>query len=620
MRFKIGKMMIKKEELKDMNPSQLNELAGDIRKFLIENISQTGGHLASNLGVVELTIAIEKIFDTPKDKVIWDVGHQTYVHKMLTGRWDSMNTLRQLDGMSGFPKRLESEHDMFDAGHSGTSISVAMGFAKARDLTGDSYACVAVIGDGALTGGVAYEALNSAGAEKMPLIVILNDNEMSISKNVGGIARHLQDLRTSSSYLDFKKSLKRMLISKPKLERKLERIRDAIKYAIVPAAIFEELGFKYFGPIDGHNITELTDMMQMAKKQSSPVLLHVVTKKGKGYLPAEKHPDKYHGAKPFDPEKGLSLFETKESSYTEIFGETILNLATKNEKIVAVTAAMTDGTGLLEMKEKFSDRVFDAGIAEQHAVSFAVGLALNGMRPVVSIYSTFLQRAYDQILMEVCLQNLPVVFAIDRAGNSGSDGETHHGQFDLAYLSAMPNMTIFAPKDGVELAEMLEYAFSLESPCAIRYPKGKACDLSSYGRTVMDGSPEILIQGKQYAIISIGTMTKVALEAADELKKKGIETAVIHIRRVKPILKEELYEMIKGYDSILTVEDGAINGGVGMYIAAQVSSYERSPSILNVGWSDTFIPHGNIKELHEKFGLDALSIARKAEVFFEKKT
>lgn len=538
---------------------------------------------------------------------------------MLTGRWNSMHTLRQLDGISGFPKRFESEHDMFDAGHSGTSISVALGFARARDLMGDSYSCVAVIGDGALTGGVAYEALNSAGAEKEPLVIILNDNEMSISKNVGGIARHLQNLRTSSSYLDFKKSLKKVLTSRPKLTKKLERIRDAIKYAIVPAAIFEELGFKYFGPIDGHNIKELVDSMAMAKEQHSPVILHIVTKKGKGYLPAEKYPDKYHGAKPFDPENGLSLIECKEGTYTEIFGETLLKLATKDEKIVAVTAAMTDGTGLWDMKEKFSERVFDAGIAEQHAVSFAVGLALNGMRPVVSIYSTFLQRAYDQILMEVCLQKLPIIFAIDRAGNSGSDGETHHGQFDLAYLSAMPNMTILAPKDGQELAEMLEYALALESPCAIRYPKGKACDLSSYGRTAMDGKPEILLQGKTNVIVSVGTMTKTALEAAAELKKKNIVTSVINIRTAKPIIEEELCEMLKNYASIVTLEDGTTYGGVGTYIAAQISRCPNAPSILNMGWPDAFVPHGSIKELHEKYGLDPLSVARKAEAFFEKK-
>lgn len=610
---------INKQELKNMTLQQLKELASDVRNSLIQSVSGTGGHLASNLGVVELTIAIEKIFDTPKDKIIWDVGHQTYVHKMLTGRWPLMNTIRQFGGISGFPKRAESEHDLFESGHSGTSISVALGFAKARDLMDDSYACVAIIGDGALTGGVAYEALNSAGAEKKPLIVILNDNEMSISKNVGGISRHLQHLRTTASYLSFKKSLKKFLVSMPKLEKKLERIRDLIKYAIVPSAIFEELGFKYFGPIDGHDIKELTEMMQIAKEQQHPVLLHVVTQKGKGFLPAEKHPDKYHGVKPFDPEKGIPLLTVKEGSYTEIFGETLLTLAKKNEKIIAVTAAMTEGTGLLDMKEMFSERVFDAGIAEQHAVSFAVGLALSGMRPVVTIYSTFLQRAYDQILMEVCLQNIPVIFAIDRAGNSGNDGETHHGQFDLAYLSAMPNMTILTPKDGPELAEMLEYAFTLNGPCAIRYPKGKACDLSSYGRTVMDDKIEMIVQGKKNAIVAVGTMTETALKAAEILKDRNIECAVFNIRTAKPILKENLCEIVGNYESVLTIEDGAIIGGIGMHITALLSEEKSSPAILNLGWPDAFIPHGTIKELQEKFELDSLSVSKKAEAFFEKK-
>lgn len=611
---------LNKEQLKNMTFPELEALAEDIRNALIHNISKTGGHLASNLGVVELTIAIEKTFDTPKDKVVWDVGHQTYVHKMLTGRWTDMSTLRQFGGISGFPKRAESEHDMFDAGHSGTSISVALGYAKARDLVDDSYSCVAVIGDGALTGGVAYEALNSAGAEKIPLIVILNDNEMSISKNVGGIARHLQNLRASSSYIDFKRSIKKILASKPKLEKKLERIRDFIKYAIVPAAIFEELGFKYFGPIDGHDTKALISSMEMAKTLKGPVLLHVVTTKGKGYAPAEKHPDKYHGAKPFNPETGLSLFEKKECSYTEIFGEKLVDLATKNEKIVAVTAAMTEGTGLLDMKEKFSERVFDAGIAEQHAVSFAAGLALNGMRPVVSIYSTFLQRAYDQILMEVCLQNLPVLFVLDRAGNSGNDGETHHGQFDLAYLSTMPNMTILAPKDGPELAEMLEYAFTLNTPCAIRYPKGKAVDLSSYGRTSMCGRPEVIIPGKDNAIVSVGTMAQVALESASILKTGNIEAAVFNIRTAKPLDEQALRKMFKPYSSILTLEDGTINGGIGMRIASALAQSDYPPTVLNLGWPDEFIPHGKISELHKKYGLDSLSVAKKAEAFFEKKT
>ncbi len=608
-----------KTKLKDMNLSQLQRLAAQLREALIFGVSKTGGHFASNLGVVELTIAIEKIFDTPQDKVIWDVGHQTYVHKMLTGRWDEMTTLRQLGGISGFPKRSESVHDMFDSGHSGTSISAALGFAKARDLVGDTYSCVAVIGDGALTGGVAYEALNAAGIEKTPLIVILNDNEMSISKNVGGITRHLQNLRTSTSYQKFKNKLKRALESAPRLGHGVETIRDIIKYALVPAAIFEELGFKYFGPIDGHDMKELLEAMTLAKSLKRPVLLHVVTQKGKGYIKAENTPDKYHGVAPFDPEIGVPVVERSRTTYTGIFGEKLLELATENDKIVAISAAMTEGTGLSDMEERFSDRVFDAGIAEQHAVSFAAGLALNGMRPVVAIYSTFLQRAYDQILMEVCLQNLPVIFAIDRAGNSGNDGETHHGQFDLSFMSAMPNMTVMAPKDGVELSEMLEYALTLNGPCAIRYPKGRACDLSCYGRTPMDGKPEFIQEGGENLIIGIGSMTETALKAAELLKNKGIETAVCNLRAVKPIIKSEIITMLAGYTRVITIEDGCICGGAGMQVLSAISGAEKPAAVLNLGWPDEFIPHGSMPELRKKYGLDYESVAAKAEEFFEKK-
>lgn len=608
-----------KESLKDLSDTELELLAVRIREELIETVSRTGGHFASNLGVVELTIALEKVFDTPRDKIIWDVGHQTYVHKMLTGRWNDLKTLRKLDGISGFPKRTESPHDLYDSGHSGTSISAALGYAKARDLKGEEYSCVAVIGDGSLTAGVAYEALNAAGIQKTPLIVVLNDNEMSISRNVGGMSRHLQNLRTSSSYLSFKNKLKRRLESAPKLGKELETIRNSIKYALMPAAVFEELGFKYFGPVNGHDIRELTEALESARSLKRPVLLHVVTQKGKGYRSAEKNPGLYHGTGPFDPQTGISISLQSKETYTDLFGQTLSEMAAEDERIVAVTAAMTDGTGLREMRRRFPDRVVDAGIAEQHAVSFAAGLALNHMRPVVAMYSTFLQRAYDQVLTEVCLQNLPVVFAVDRAGISGQDGETHHGQFDLAYLSSMPNMTVLAPKDGIELGEMLRYALELGTPCAVRFPKGAAVDLSAWGRTEMDGGIERLVHGKKNAFLTVGTLCGTALDAHVHLKEKGIDTAVYNLRTVKPLDAKTLNNEFRAYSRIITLEDGSACQGVGARIASLLGGEPCAPQILSLGWPDRFIPHGTIDELKERYGLDALSVAKKAEGFFEAK-
>ena len=611
---------LEKEQLKNMSAAELDLLAVAIREELIQTVSGTGGHFASNLGVVELTLALEKVFDTPRDKIIWDVGHQTYVHKMLTGRWNELKSLRQIDGLSGFPKRTESPHDMYDAGHSGTSISAALGYAKSRDLLGLDHACVAVIGDGSLTAGVAYEALNAAGIQKTPLIVILNDNEMSISRNVGGISRHLQNLRTSSSYLGFKKKLKHGLEAAPKLGRGLETLRDAVKYALMPAAVFEELGFKYFGPINGHDIEELIEAMETAKSLKRPVLLHVVTVKGKGYQNAEKNPDRYHGTGVFDPEIGLTPETSTRETFTDIFGKTLLQMAVEDERIVAITAAMTDGTGLREMRRRFSDRVVDTGIAEQHAVSFAAGLALSGMRPVVAMYSTFLQRAYDQVLTEVCLQNLPVVFAVDRAGISGQDGETHHGQFDLIYLSSMPNMTVLAPKDGIELQEMMRYALALGTPCALRFPKGTAPDLSDWGRSEMNGKMERITSASCNAFVSVGSMCAAALEAQAHLMGKGIESAVYNIRSVKPLDPDELENELAACSRIITLEDGTAQGGVGMRIASILQESKSSAIVKNIGWPDRFIPHGTISELKARYGLSADAIASAAEEFFEKQT
>ena len=607
------------EQLKRMNPQELSLLAVCLREALIDSVSKTGGHLASNLGAVELSIALARVFDTARDKIVWDVGHQAYVHKMLTGRWDAMKTLRCMDGISGFPKRSESIHDHYDAGHSGTSISAALGYAKARDLAGETHACVAIIGDGSLTAGVAYEGLNAVGAEKTPLIVVLNDNEMSISPNVGGMSKHLQHLRTSSPYLGFKRTLKGRLTSVPRLGKGLERARNAIKYTVMHAAVFEELGFKYFGPIDGHDIDELIEALEVARSLERPVLIHAVTVKGKGYRNAEQSPERYHGTGPFDPAIGLPLEPVHSETYTDIFGASIAKLAAEDERIVAITAAMTNGTGLDAMRQLFPGRVVDAGIAEQHVVSFAAGLALGGMRPVVAMYSTFLQRAYDQVLTEVCLQNLPVLFAIDRAGITGQDGETHHGQFDLAYLSSMPNMTVLAPKDGIELQEMLQYAIRCDGPCAIRFPKGPAVDLSSYGRTPMNGAIERITGSGKNAFLCTGSTCETALLAHELLKERGVESAVFNLRRVKPLATDRIRMILSDYENVLTLEDGSLQGGIGMQIAALAAgSGAGHAAVRSLGWPDCFIPHGTIAELKERFGLDARAVARQAEVFFEK--
>ncbi|MBR5756290.1 MAG: 1-deoxy-D-xylulose-5-phosphate synthase, partial [Firmicutes bacterium] len=522
------------DKIKKMDYEELDLLAVEIREFLIKSVSETGGHFASNLGAVELTIALHKVFDSPKDKIVFDVGHQSYVHKIITGRKDFFPTLRQLDGLSGFPKRSESIHDMYDSGHASTSVSAALGYAKARDLKGEDYSCIAVLGDGALTGGVAYEALNFAGADGTPLIVVLNDNEMSIDSSKGGINTYLQKLRSSNSYLKFKSNIKNAVEDNPKLYNRLEQTRDIIKGMIMPTGIFEDLGFKYFGPIDGHNIKELCEALELAKKLKRPVVVHVMTKKGKGFLSAEKNPAKYHGVGKFDPATAGTVETYNEKSYSEIFGKELVRLATKDERIVAISAAMVGSTGLSDMHERFPERCIDVGIAEQNAVSFAAGLALNGMRPVIAVYSTFLQRAYDEIITEVALMNLPVVFAIDRAGVTGADGETHQGNFDISYLSSMPNMTVLAPKDGTELREMLQFALSLDGPCAIRYPKENDSDLSLYASGFMDTNAELLGSDGSFAIIAVGSMVREALKASEILRAQGIDSAVYNLRRIKP--------------------------------------------------------------------------------------
>ena len=605
------------EQIKSASNEELDKLSTIIREDLLKYVSKNGGHLASNLGVVELTVALHKVFDTPKDKIIFDVGHQSYVHKMLTGRWEAMEDLRQHGGISGFPKISESPHDMYDSGHSGTSVSAALGYAKARDLSEEDYSCIAVIGDGALTGGVAYEALNAAGSDKTPLIVILNDNGMSIRKNVGGMSKHLRKLRVSESYISFKEKLKSSINNNSRLYLFLKALRDKIKYTLLPNTVFEELGFKYYGPIDGHSFAELVPTLEAAKALKRPVLIHVITKKGMGYIPAMNNAAKFHGIGPFDAEKETAISIVNENSWSEIFGEAVLKYARKDNSVAAVSAAMIDSTGLKAFKDEFPERVFDAGIAEQHGVSFAAGLALNGKKPVVAIYSTFLQRAYDQILTEVCLMKLPVIFAIDRAGITGQDGETHQGVFDIAYLSSMPGMTILSPKNADELDKMLGYAFSLGTPCAIRYPRGCA-PKTDFGLSSDDMIPEQICDGKDTVILSDGGSLENCMEASELLLKRGISAAVLNMKKLKPLDFDNIEKKTDKFSSMIIVEDGVICGGFGEKIAAHFSE-SGLKRVLCLGWPDKFIEHGKPEELQRIYGLNAAAIADKTEAFLEKK-
>jgi len=595
------------EELKTMSDDELDLLSYSIRDFLLEKVSKTGGHLASNLGVVELTIAIHKVYDSPRDKIVWDVGHQSYVHKILTGRAGDFDTLRQLDGMSGFPKTKESMHDCFDTGHSSTSISVAAGLAAARDIKGDDYHVVAVIGDGALTGGLAFEGLNNLGASKSSVTVILNDNGMSISKNIGGLSQHLSKLRMSDGYLNAKKTVKDRLNKIPviggEIAGNISEAKERIKYAIFSeGVIFEELGFTYLGPVDGHNIKALTEIISLSEKIEGPVLIHVITKKGKGYRNAEIDPNKFHGIGPFDPETGKPL-KTGGITYSDILGKTAVRLAVRNPEITAVSAAMCDATGLGEFADRFPQRFFDVGIEEAHAVTFAAGMAKGGMKPLVAIYSSFLQRAFDQILEDVCLQQLPVVFAVDRAGIVGADGETHHGIFDLSYLSLMPGMTVLTPKDGNQLEAMLEYAFTLNGPVAIRYPRGK-CEFDASVNSKYDGGNIRISEGRDADILAVGNMTETAVAAAEILRQNGHDVGVVDIAEVKPISDEMLSNDGK---LIVTLEDNVIAGGFGENLVEIIGSSD----MLILGWPDQFIEHGDTGALYERYGLDPVSVAER---------
>ncbi|PRR75203.1 1-deoxy-D-xylulose-5-phosphate synthase [Clostridium thermopalmarium DSM 5974] len=596
------------DDLKKMSFKQLERLAEDIRNFLIDKVSKTGGHLASNLGVVELTLSLYRVFNLDEDKVVWDVGHQTYVHKILTGRKDKFDKLRQFGGISGFPKRCESEYDIFETGHSSTSISASLGMARARDLNKKKYHVISVIGDGALTGGMALEALNDVGDRKTDLIIILNDNQMSIGKNVGGLSTYLNRIRIDPKYNKFKEdfndALRKTSIGNG-LADSIRKIKSGIKQILVPGMFFEDMGIKYLGPIDGHNIKELTRVMSLAKEIKGPVLIHVVTQKGKGYKFAEENPDEFHGISAFNLETG-KVSKISGNTYSKAFGDAIVKLASENEKIVGITAAMRDGTGLKDFSEKFPNRFFDVGIAEQHAVTFAAGMAQAGFRPIFAVYSTFLQRAYDQVLHDVCHQNLPVIFAIDRAGIVGNDGETHQGVFDLSYLSHMPNMTIVAPKSMGEVEYIMRWALKQDFPIAIRYPRGGDKINLSIQKEYTKGKWEVLRSEGDIAVIATGKMVAIAVEVADKMKNMGINLSVINACFVKPIDKKLILELVKKGYKIVTLEDNVIHGGLGSLILEYINTIEKNGEIkvLNLGFEDKFIPHGNVDILYKLNYLD----------------
>ncbi|BDR64567.1 1-deoxy-D-xylulose-5-phosphate synthase [Clostridium tetani] len=600
-------------DIKNMSLDELNLLSRELRNFIIESVSQNGGHLASNLGVVELTLSLYNVFDFSYDKLIWDVGHQCYVHKILTGRRSGFQNLRKINGLSGFPKRCESKFDHFETGHSSTSISSALGMARARDLKGENYNVVAVIGDGALTGGMALEALNDVGDNKTKLTIILNDNQMSIGKNVGGLSTYLSSLRIDPNYNKFKRDVEGIIKKIPNIgkgvAKNLERVKDGVKQVLVPGMLFENMGIKYFGPIDGHNIKQLSKVMDKAKNMKEPVIIHVVTTKGKGYKFAEQNPDKFHGIGSFDYMTGCSK-KSKGVTYSKAFGKAMVSIASKDKRVVAITAAMKDGTGLNEFSNKFKNRIFDVGIAEQHAVTMAAGMATAGLRPVFSVYSTFLQRAYDQVLHDVCIQNLPVVFAIDRAGLVGEDGETHQGVFDMSYLSHMPNMTIMAPKCVEELEFMLNWALSQESPIAIRYPKGESRLNLKPIKNFQKGKWEVLEYKGKISIIATGRMVEKAFNVKETLKERNIDIGLINATFVKPIDKEMLNKIIDEEKTIITLEDNVILGGFGNSVLNYVRDTNSNIKVVNLGFKDEFIPHGKVDDLFKMYGLDEEAILK----------
>lgn len=606
----------KENDIKNLEEKELEILAKEIRQFLIEKISRTGGHLASNLGAVELTMAMHLAFSLPEDKIIWDVGHQAYTHKLLTGRSSGFDDLRKYGGMSGFPKRKESACDAFDTGHSSTSISAGLGYVEARQILKEDYSVVSVIGDGSLTGGMAYEALNNAAHLKSNFIIVLNDNHMSISENVGGMSKYLDGIRTAHVYNDLKKNVEHALNMIPGIGKRivsnLKKTKNSIKQLVVPGMLFEDMGITYLGPIDGHNLKELYRTFCEAKKMNHAVLIHVLTKKGKGYVPAEKEPSRFHGTGPFDVKTGESLEKKEKDTYTDVFAKVIYKEGAREPRLAAITAAMMDGTGLVPFRKKYPERFFDVGIAEEHAVTFAAGLAAGGMKPVFAVYSSFLQRGYDQLIHDVCLQNLPVVFAVDRAGLVGSDGETHQGLFDLAYLSNIPNMTVISPKNKWEFADMIRFAIAYDGPIALRYPRGTAYDgLKEFRSPIVFGKSEVIYEEEEIAIFAVGHMVETAEKVRLKIKEAGHQCTLINSRFVKPMDETLLTKMAENHTLFVTIEEGVLIGGYGERVAEYVTRARLDVRVSSHGVPDEYVEHGNVELLRKEVLLDADSIAEK---------
>ena len=601
-------------DIKNLNIDQLYALSGEIRQFLVENISNTGGHLASNLGAVELTLALHMVCDLPKDKIIWDVGHQAYTHKILTGRKEAFANLRQYGGLSGFPKRCESDCDCFDTGHSSTSISAGLGYVKARDLLGADYKVISVIGDGSLTGGMAYEALNNAANNHSNFVIVLNDNKMSISENVGGLATHLASLRTAEAYQGLKSGVHSSLDKMPfgdRVVKRLQKTKSSLKQLMIPGMIFENLGATYLGPIDGHNIEDTIALMREAFKVNGPVVVHVITEKGRGYEPAEDSPARFHGTSPFIVETGELKKPKEKADYTDVVSSVLKKIGEKDDKVVAITAAMADGTGLKRFRGAFPERFFDVGIAEGHAVTFAAGLAAAGLKPVLAVYSSFLQRGFDQMISDVCLQNLPVVFAIDRAGLVGADGETHQGIFDLSYLSLIPNLTIMAPKNKWELAAMLRYAVNFDGPIAVRDPRGEAYEgLSEFHQKIELGKAEMIYTGNDVAIFAMGNMVQEAVKVCSMLEEQGYSVSLINARFMKPLDVDAHVQAAKSHKLLVTMEENVLDGGYGAAVLRTISEAKIVDcKVMSFGIQDQFVEHGSVKELRQSLGIDAESMA-----------
>lgn len=613
----------KPNDIKKIPADQLPALADEIREFIIESLSKTGGHLASNLGVVELTIAMHRVFDLPKDKLIWDVGHQSYTHKILTGRKDGFETLRREGGISGFPKRSESDCDVFDTGHSSTSISAGVGYVRARELKKENYSVISIIGDGALTGGMAYEALNNAASLKSNFIIVLNDNEMSITENVGGMSSYLSGLRTASAYTGFKmdvtKALNRIPGIGPGMVDAMRKTKSSIKQIIIPGMLFEDMGLTYLGPVDGHNIPQLIKTFQEAKRFEGPILVHVLTQKGRGYEPAMRHPARFHGAGPFDVKTGLPVGKSN-PTYTDVFSTVMRKMGDRRKDVAAVTAAMMTGVGLKRFSNMFPDRCFDVGIAEEHAVTFAAALSLGGITPVVAIYSSFLQRAYDQIMHDVCMQNLHVVFAIDRAGLVGYDGETHHGIFDLSYLGSMPNMTILAPKNLWELSDMIKFAVDYDGPIAVRYPRGEAyTGLKEFRAPICLGKSEVIHEGSRVALLAVGSMVKMAEEVQKQLKERmDMDAALVNARFVKPIDEELLRSFADTYELVVTLEENVKDGGFGERVLAFAEEEDLPFGVEIIALPDRFIPHGSVSYQMKQVGFTPEDICGRIEEYYRK--